>query len=213
MNVEQQLYELVVNTCKYKPDSVERQRGLTEIVRMIVKSGKLWKENSPHYEDALQKTWLYFCRNLCEPITGERYDPNRSSIITWLNAYLRRRLQDSHMQEQANLAQMSYHRVEADELIDAVDCLEAPPDIPPILEMTRQWAANDPEGELSRIYIQGHPDVTCQVLILQRLPPETNWETLADKFGISISTLTSFYRRQCMPRLRKFGESQGYLEG
>lgn len=95
---EVSLRQLVVETCQQKIGSLDRQRGLTRIVRSIAKSGKLWKENTPDYEDALQQTWLYFCRNLCEATTGDRYDPSRSSVTTWLNAYLRRRLQDLYLQ-------------------------------------------------------------------------------------------------------------------
>ena len=86
------------------------------------------------------------------------------------------------------------------------------PDIPPILETTRKWIETDPNGELRRTYIQGNPKVNCQVLLLQRLPPESSWEDLAVQYQMSVSTLSSFYRRQCLPRLREFGESQGYLE-
>lgn len=207
-----QLRELVAKTCKHANGSIERQHGLTAIVRMVVKSGKLWKDYSPYYEDALQKTWLYFCRNLCEAHTGEQYDPKRSSVITWLNAYLRRRLQDFWIQQQEDLTnRIPQLDVESDEAVDQIASLAAPPDIPPILEMTRNWAQTDLDGELSRVHIQGHPQVSCQVLILQRLPPETSWELLSEKYNISVSTLTSFYRRQCIPRLRKFGEIQGYL--
>jgi hypothetical protein len=35
---------------------------------------------------------------------------------------------------------------------------------------------------------------------------------LSEEFGLSIGTLSSFYKRQCLPRLRKFAEEQGYLE-
>jgi len=210
--LETQLRQLIITTCRYKQNSVERQQGLTKIVRAIYKSGKLWKDTSPYYEDALQKTWLYFCRNLCEANTGERYDPNRSSVTTWLNAYLRRRLQDFRVEEYETLTQTaSFQSTETDEVIDTTAALVAPPDIPPILEMTITWAKTDFDGELRRVHIQGHPKVNCQVLILQRLPPETSWEKLSEEYRISISTLTSFYRRQCIPRLRKFGESQGYL--
>lgn len=209
--IELQLRELVIATCRCKYNSIERQQGLTKIVRLIVNSGKLWKEASPYYEDALQKTWLYFCRNLCEANTGERYEPNRSSVITWLNAYLRRRLQDFRIEEYEIAQTTSFPVGEADEAVDPTAALVAPPDIPPILEATITWAKTDSDGELSSIHIQGHPRVNCQSLILQRLPPETSWEKLSEKYGISISTLTSFYRRQCLPRLRQFGESQGFL--
>ena len=208
--IEQRLRQLVIDTCRHKSGSVERQQGLTQIVRSIVTSGKLWRQQVPYYEDALQQTWLYFCRNLCEATTSDKsYDPHQGSITTWLNAYLKRRLQDGQIQNRVALAQTV---AVVDDLINTVETLEAPPDVPPILETTKNWIENDPEGDLSRLHIQGHPQVTCQVLLLQRLPPEQSWEALAAQFGISVSTLRSFYRRQCLPRLRKFGESQGYIE-
>jgi hypothetical protein len=210
---EVSLRQLVAETCRQKIDSLDRQRGLTKIVRSIVKSGKLWKENAPYYEDALQQTWLYFCRNLCEAATGDRYDPSRGSVTTWLNAYLRRRLQDLYLQRKTTKNSTTVQIYSVDELgRDKIEALEAPPDIPPILETTRKWIETDPDGELHRTYIQGYPEVNCQALLLQRLPPETSWEVLAAQYKLSVSTLSSFYRRQCLPRLRKFGESQGYLE-
>lgn len=212
MDEIEEIRNLVRETCRHLSGSSDRQRGLTQLIRLIVKSGKLWQDNAPYYEDALQQTWLYFCRNICEANTGDKYDPSRSSVITWLNAYLKRRLQDGYIQEQKKLAQTASKQVlEMYELIDPVGNLEGSADIPPILETTRHWVQTDPEGELRRIHIQGHPLVTCQVLILERLPPETSWKTLAAEFNLSISTLTSFYRRQCLPRLRRFGESQGYV--
>ena len=207
--LEQRLHQLIVETSKHLPYSIERQQGLTQIVRMILKSGKLWKDYSSYYEDALQQTWLYFCRNLCEATTGEKYDPNRGSVITWLNAYLKRRLQDAWIQEQATITKAT---LPIQFEVDLLETVPATPDIPPILETTREWVEKDPNGELRSICIQGHPHVTCQVLIKRRLPPETDWKTLATEFNVALSTLTSFYRRHCLPRLRKFGELQGYLE-
>ncbi|MBD2103155.1 sigma-70 family RNA polymerase sigma factor [Leptolyngbya sp. FACHB-261] len=209
--LEARLHQLVITTCQEKPGSLKRSRGLTQLIRLVLRSGKLWKEYAPYYEDALQQTWLYFCRNLCEATTGEAYDPNRSSISTWLNAYLKRRLQDYRIQtEQARRTQASSHG-DADDLLDPLDLLEAPADIPPILEATQRWAEYDATDELRRTHIQGHPRVNCQVLILRRLPPETSWKDLSIEFNLPIPTLSSFYQRQCLPRLRKFGELQGYL--
>ncbi len=213
-DIEARLHQLVVETCKHKLNSTERKLGLTKIVRLIVKSGRLWKERTPYYEDALQQTWLYFCRNLCEAATGDSFDPSRSSVTTWLNAYLRRRLQDLRVQKQSQLKETTTVPLWAvdESSSDMIEALSAPPDIPPILETTRQWIEADQNGELRRTHIQGRPEVNCQVLLLERLPPDTSWEVLAARFNLSVSTLSSFYRRQCIPRLRKFGESQGYIE-
>jgi hypothetical protein len=79
------------------------------------------------------------------------------------------------------------------------------------LEELEIWAKTDSDGELRGTYIKGRPDVNCQVLILKRLPPEVSWKDLSEEFRLSIPTLSSFYQRQCLPRLRKFAELEGLL--
>lgn len=215
--VDDQLKRLVVEACQHPPGSLLRQRYLTRIIRLITQSRKLWRENSQYYQDALQLTWIYFCQNLCESTTTDRFDPERASVTTWLNAYLKRRLQDGYLNEQKQRATQTStvtrraRTGESGETIDLVETLPATPEPPPILESVHSWVQRDPTGELSQIHISGHAQITAQVLILRRLPPESPWNELAEEFGISISTLSSFYRRQCLPRLRKFGESEGYL--
>jgi hypothetical protein len=94
---------------------------------------------------------------------------------------------------------------------DAVEELPARPDIPPILEETKNWVFADPWGVLSQICVQNRPDLTAQILISKRLPPETPWQKISLEYGISVSTLSSFYQRQCIPLLRRFAQTQGYL--
>jgi DNA-directed RNA polymerase specialized sigma24 family protein len=212
---EQWLRDLVEGACRHPPGSVERQRGLTQIIRLT--TPKLWREYSPYYADALQQTWVYFCQNICEGKTAAPYDPSQGSIATWLNAYLKRRLQDGFIEQrkqQTTQAQAQVKQLEsgtAEETSDPVENLAAEPDIPPILNDVKAWVTADTSGELRRVHIESHPTVTCQALILRRLPPEASWKELAAEFGLSVSTLSSFYQRQCLPRLRKFGESEGYL--
>jgi hypothetical protein len=211
--LDEQLRLLVEETCQHPPKSRQRRQGLNKIIRLIKNSGKLWRENTPDYEDAEQKTWLYFSRNLCEADTAkQKYDPELSSVTTWLNGYLKRRLQDCHIETAKEKATRTAGGIPgSDETIDPVETLAAPPDIPPIEEDVRNWVETDADGELRRTHIKNRPEVTAQLLILRRLPPESKWEDLSAEFGLGKSTLSEFYRRQCKPRLRKFGESQGYL--
>ncbi|MEH2453940.1 sigma-70 family RNA polymerase sigma factor [Nostoc sp.] len=212
---DEQLRCLVSEACGHPPGSPQRQKLLTQIIRLI--ANRLWRESTPYYQDALQQTWLYFCRNVCEGLTGRIYDPTYGSVITWLNAYLNRRLQDFYTnqnREQATTVSPRVHQSTSGgirETIDPVDNLPATPQAPPILEDLEIWAKTDSEGELRRTYIKGRPDVNCQVLILNRLPPEVSWRELSEEFGLSIPTLSSFYQRQCLPRLRKFAELEGLL--
>ncbi|MCC5598305.1 sigma-70 family RNA polymerase sigma factor [Nostoc sp. CHAB 5784] len=212
---DEHLRRLVSEACEHPSGSPQRQKLLTQIIRLS--ASRLWRESTPYYQDALQQTWLYFCRNVCEGLTGQIYNPTYGSVITWLNAYLKRRLQDFYINQNREQATTVHLRVRQStsggirETIDPVDNLPATPQPPPILEDLEIWAKTDSEGELCGTYIKGRPDVNCQMLILKRLPPEVSWKELSEEFGLSIPTLSSFYQRQCLPRLRKFAELEGLL--
>ena len=90
----QQLKQLIVQTCKYPPGNLERQRNLTKIIILIKRSQNLGQENFQYYQNVLQQTWISFGQNLSEAATGNKYDPDRSTVTTWLNRYLKWRLQD-----------------------------------------------------------------------------------------------------------------------
>jgi hypothetical protein len=213
--LDAQLRQLVKEACSHPPGSLVRQRKLTQVIRLS--SGKLWREGVAYYQDALQQTWVYFCQNVCEAKTGACYDPDRSSVSTWLNSYLRRRLQDFFIDGQKQQATRATGLArgsrsgETGEITDPIDNLAAQPDVPPILLEVKTWAETDVTGDLQQTHIEGYPRINCQMLILRRLPPETGWKELSAELGLSVSTLSSFYQRQCLPRLRKFGQSEGYL--
>lgn len=208
-----QLLQLVQAACQHPPGSRQRQKGLTQLIRLL--NQQLWHTSDAYYPDALQQTWIYFCRNLCEATTGNAYDPEVASPVTWLNAYLKRRLQDFQIAEnrkRATTVSPASARIgSGGDPIDPIDRLPAPPDVPPLLAQVRAWANADADGTLAGLHITDHPEVTAQALILKRLPPETPWKALAAEYGISIGTLSSFYQRQCLPQLRAFGQSQGYF--
>ncbi len=210
--IQLEIQRLIEQACQHPLGSPGRRRGLTRLIMAIQASGKLWQERTPYYEEALQQTWIYLCRNLCEACTGQQYDSSQATVTTWLDAYLKRRLQDCHIQESEDRARrFELSAGEAEYQPNWIEQIPALSEIPPILEETLHWIEADPSGELSTVCIKGRPELTCQVLLRRRLPPETVWKDLAEEFKTSISTLANFYQRQCLPRLRKFGESQGYL--
>ena len=210
IDLEQQLAELVIETCQHPQGTIARQSELTSLIRLINRSQKLWKDNSPYYEDALQQTWLYFCRNLCEATTAKSaYDSDRSNVITWMNAYLKYRLQDMYIENhQQQLKSGLAEREDIDDAVinQVVDRIAAPVQSSDLLEQIQQWAKLDRTKVLRRTYIRDRADVNAQVLILKRLPPETNWQILSQEFSLPISTLSSFYQRKCIPLLKEFYE-------
>lgn len=205
------LIKIVSEACLYPAKSVVRQEKLTQIVQLVEESGKLWKENTPFYEEAKQETWLYFCLN------PKKYNPARASVITWLNNHLKWRLKEFRRRNAKEAAKTIVSAISgngvlrSEQSICLLDNLPASPDIPPILEEVLKWAETDPNGELRGTHIRDRPNVTCQILILRRLPPSTHWGAIAEEFNLPISTVISFYHCKVLPRLREFGLSQGYL--
>jgi hypothetical protein len=210
--LDQQLRQLVEETCGHPQGSLARQKGLNRIIWQVQRSHKLLRGvGVPDYEDALQQTWLYFCRNLCEAVTGDRYDPNRASVTTWLNAYLKRRLQDLRQQAIQQKEMTIQSPLSDSHPLDFIENLPDTCDSSPLLEDVRLWIQQEGQ-KLRRIHLRDRPDVNCQVLLLRRLPPETPWKELSQEFGVAIPTLSSFYQRECLPRLLEFGKRQGYIE-
>lgn len=204
------LTRLVKEACEHPRGSIQRQKKLTQIIRLA--NSKLWHENTPYYEDALQETWIYFCQNICEGKTAQQYDPGRASITTWLNSYLKWRLKDGYIKTENQRRKTAPIQVrEDDRFYNLVDRLPAKADVPPILEEVKTWALQDPSGKLQQNYLSERPQITCQLLILERLPPETSWKALAHKYKVSAGTLSSFYQRKCKPLLREFSQFQGYV--
>lgn len=110
---ESNLNQLGLQASLHPPKSIQRRRALTKLILAIKDSKKLWRENTPYYEDALQQTWFYLCRNLCEAETAKNsYDPEKGSVITWINAYLKHRLKDFQLQKIKELKNTEPKRID-----------------------------------------------------------------------------------------------------
>jgi len=210
--LEAKILQLIQETCQHPTGSLARQKGLNQIILLIQKTGKLLRGTGiPDAEEALQETWWFFCRNLCEATSAkEPYTPDKSSVITWINNYLSYRLQDKRISYYEQKSKFDFF-LEENEQIDPANLIPAPTEPRPILNEIQEWLKTN-SSELKRIHIRERPDVNCYVLISRRLPPETSWLDLSVEFGIPVATLSNFYQRQCFPRLLNFGKSQAYFD-
>lgn len=210
--LEAKILQLIQETCQHPSGSLARQKGLNQIILLIQKTGKLLRGTGiPDAEEALQETWWYFCRNLCEATSAkEPYNPDKSSVITWINNYFSYRLQDKRISYYEQKSKFDFLLEENDQL-DPANLIPAPTEPRPILNEIQEWLkTNSPE--LKRIHIRNRPDVNSYILISRRLPPEKSWLDLSVEFGIPVATLSNFYQRQCFPRLLNFGKSQAYFD-
>ena len=210
--LEAKILQLIQETCQHPSGSLARQKGLNQIILLIQKTGKLLRGTGiPDAEEALQETWWFFCRNLCEATSAkEPYNPDKSSVITWINNYFSYRLQDKRISYYEQKSKFDFFLEENDQL-DPANLIPAPTEPRPILNEIQEWLkTNSPE--LKRIHIRNRPDVNSYILITRRLPPEISWLDLSIEFGIPVATLSNFYQRQCFPRLLNFGKSQAYFD-
>ncbi|MBW4696028.1 MAG: sigma-70 family RNA polymerase sigma factor [Lyngbya sp. HA4199-MV5] len=211
-----QLNQLVCKACACAASSPERQRCLDQLIRQLTESGRLWSRSDipdADFQDILQKSWIYLCRNLCEATTAAvPYDPTRSSVLTWINAYIKMRVLDYRLENERMKQQQVTARVMEDgNVIHPIDLLPAPNAASPIVQEILAWVERD-SVMLCRVHVRDRPDVHCKALILRRLPPdETPWQELAQEFKLSENTLRGFYRQKCLPPLKEAGRQLGYL--
>ncbi|MEM9217376.1 MAG: sigma-70 family RNA polymerase sigma factor [Cyanobacteria bacterium P01_F01_bin.150] len=211
--LDQTLQDLIAEAKSLNPKSLKRQQCLQKIYRLIMKSGKLWREYKPYYGDAVQQMWEYCCQNLDE------YDPEVGAVTSWFNFRLKKELRRFRDQTKRTLDRKAFpiHTSEG-KVLDPVDTVPAPQTIDPaldILEKTLAWVKADPDGELQSTRFRKRADINAQVLFLNRFPSETPWNAIAADFDLNSAEakdLPKFYNRRCLPLLRKFGISQGYIE-
>jgi hypothetical protein len=203
-SLNEQLRQLLEEICKQPSGGCQRQKLLNQLIYKMQQSRRIWRGGDvtgDRYEDALQQTWLWFCKNL------HQYDPTQASVITWFNTTLKYRLADTRRE----VAREKATRIANDDAeFDLADRLPANTETPPILAEIRAWVERE-EKTLRRLHLRDCPEINARVLILRRLPPATTWQALALEFGVAATTLSHFYQRTCFPRLLEFGKTQGYL--
>ena len=102
--------------------------------------------------------------------------------------------------------------------LDQMANVVARPDIQPTIDIWQQtlhWVKTDADGVLRNTCFRKNVDINCQTIFLMRFPSETPWQTIAEKFALTPSEakdLPKWYNRKCLPLLRNFGISQGYID-
>lgn len=211
--LDQTLQELVHKTDALPPNSLQRRQLLHKLYLLVMKSGRLWHERVPYYGDAVQQMWEYCCQHLDE------YDPAVGPVISWFNFRLNKELR-RYRDRSKRWAERTASPIVTSKgnVLDPVAILPARPDISPVLdivETTLAWVKTDPDGILRATRFRQRADINAQTLFLKRFPMETPWKAIAQELGLNPSEakdLPKFYNRKCLPLLRNFGLSQGYIE-
>ncbi len=201
---DEQLKYLALEAQRHPPKTRERRVALTSLVNAILGSGRLYRPSPSRippsfyeayediYDEAKQELMLHICQKIDE------YKPERGSVITWINLLMDRRFFNEAISKLGNFREMrlkmivkktseEFNTTEEDE--DFISANE-----PVLSEKLRLLIEQDPENIFRSTHIEKKPEANFQALLIKRLS-KTPWKEISGETGISIPTLSSFYRR------------------
>lgn len=200
-DLNERLEQLAILAQNNSPLSLERQIALTKLIREILQSGRFWYPprggySEDAYNEAKQNLLLYICQEI------EKYNPERGSVMAWVNMLLCRRFF-----REAVTRIRDQHVIQSPTISD-LDNLAIPEKTPLLSERIREFIEEDPENFLKQEQIGNKPEANFQALAMQRCSGKS-WQEISSELGIPVSTLSCFYQR-C---LKKFSSKiKEYLQ-
>lgn len=196
------LLQLATQVQRHPPDSQERQIALTKLIHSIVRFGKLWHPPTHQffsnvqdiYKEARQELFLYICQNI------HKYDPERGSVMTWVNVLLERRFfRDAIRKNQ------TYGRFTKMTITD-LDNLVIPEEPKDLTEIVKECIELDPEDIFKNEHVEKCPQATFQALAMRRISGKS-WKEISAEFEIKVPTVSCFYYRcikKLSPKLKEY---------
>ena len=208
------LSQLVQEARKHPLQSSQRQLALNRLSEKILRSGRLghpqkgsWPPNfyEDLYNEALQKTLLKICQTI-DNYHGE------SPVLAWVNFHLNKQfievVKDYYKKGITYIPRSGKKQLTTSVLsLDDLDRYIPEEDTITDAELLRQFLENDPEKFLKTEQIQGHPEVTFQLLAKAKFVEDKTWSEIAIDLEIPVQTIYSFFYRQLqkyMPYFRKY---------
>ncbi|MEH2161211.1 MAG: helix-turn-helix domain-containing protein [Nostoc sp.] len=108
--MDEQLKKLIDEVCCYPDPSLERQKALNRLFMVIQQLPGIYKSGHQDYLEALNQTWEWVSRKICEFEARSRSDSVRvasrregvspsfqQSLVIWINGYLKWRIKDLYI--------------------------------------------------------------------------------------------------------------------
>jgi hypothetical protein len=229
---DEQLQELITKICKNPdPKSWERRQAMNRLLITFQQLPGLRK--SPHldYLEALDKTWEWASKNICD-FNPRPHLSIQQSLVNWINGYLYWRIQDLYQRADRNqysldsvidnsgengknwLEQRSIVNSDIPVLSGIDDHIEKvrKQEIQVIFLELELYIEQDPERKLRSCHPRKSPECNCQILsqrLLLKNPPD-RLADISQEFGIKYQTLNSHWNNKCKPLLQTIVVSLGY---
>lgn len=196
--LDRKLEELALAAQNSQARSLTRQLALTRLISRIQQSGKLVCRGRYHYPndvytEALQETWLYISRKI------ENYKPEKGKVLAWANYILDKRFKDAIRRHNKNKLKSLDEPIYLESgseatLLTLLDTILHTQNQIDDWEELQDYLEEDSKGIFTQEHIKNHPEANFRAIALRRLERHS-WKDMSIEWGITISTLSSFYRR------------------
>lgn len=229
--MDEQLYQLIAQVCQYPWKSPKRQKAMNLLLREIQLLPGLGKSSHPDYLDALNNTFEWVNRQLCQdfnlnkPLIEER-------LLQWINSYLYWRIKDLYLQGKSDPtysldAPIADNQTETSllELLPTTDfqipthsgidsyIAQIETEQQQIIGLKlEEYVVQDPKEKLRNCHPQTYSNCNCQLLtsrVLLKDPPD-KFSAIAKELSINYQTLKSHWERKCRPLLQEIAIELGY---
>ena len=188
--LDEQLKQLAKSAQHHPQLTQGRQLALRKLLNGILQSGRLCRPQRGQfsgvyediYDEARQELLLYICQNI------DKYDPERGSVMAWVNVLLERRFF-----KEAIPKILGSPGIQKMTLAD-LDNFALPESPPVVKEILTEYIELDPENLFQKEHIENHPEANFRAIARRRIL-EDSWKQISAEFGIKIPTLSSFYYR------------------
>lgn len=173
------------------PLSKQRQEALDKLFDEVQRQGRLWRPdkntiNEDNYNDAVQELWLYVCQSI------EKYDPQRSAFMGWVNMLLRKRFYNLACSKNQGKYESIFFSI--DELKKLTDSFLLNQQKTSLMEEVEECINSDIEGVCKREHIKNRPQISFQILAQRRLAGDS-WRDISVDVGISATYLNKIFQR------------------
>lgn len=208
------LIQLIQEICHNPVESRQRRKAMNKLLLELQYLPGLYKSAHPDYLDALNKTWIWVNKNICE-----KFDLNADSVETrllkWINTHLKYRVKDlrynSHPKEVA-LDNITPPTTPTSNDIDSIIADIERQEKQDISQKIKDYINNDPDQLLTNCHPKNNSQANCQILsqrLLLKQPPD-KMSHLATDLNINNQTLNSHFKRNCLKHLQTIAKQLGY---
>lgn len=227
--MDEQLYQLIAQVCQHPLRSPKRRKAMNLLLVEIQRLPGLVKLPHPDYLDALNRTWEWVNRQLCQEFKAD-LPLVQKRLVQWINSYLYWRIRDLYSPAKSDRS-LDAPIGDGQTEISLLDILSTTGfEIPTrsgldgyIEQIEReqqqavglkleQYVEQDPKEKLRNCHPQTYPNCNCQLLssrVLLKDPPD-KFSAIAKELSINYQTLKSHWERKCRPLLQEIALELGY---